>query len=292
MLKSLSDIDISLSVMRLMRPMQIKEMEQSLNHLGQLQPVIVREEEKDKCQLIDGFKRYYAAGSLGWDKIEVNSIMINEATGKAMILNYNKESHSLVEYEEALIVYSLKKDHHLEQKEISLMVGCSTSWVCRRIAIIEKLDPVVQDQLRVGGISNTQARALLKLPRGNQAEMVGTIIAHQLTSRQSSLLVDKYLFTGNKQEQSYIVEHPLEVIKSGEKKEDIYDVRLSAHGNKLLKSTEILKNQQNIFIGQYTHHQTGQLKEAERILLQPNMDQLMKKSQTIQSLLTSNPAKR
>ena len=56
MVIKLDTIDTSLSVMRLMRPSQVKEMGRSLEHLGQLQPVIVRG-EGDKYQLIDGFKR-------------------------------------------------------------------------------------------------------------------------------------------------------------------------------------------------------------------------------------------
>ena len=51
--------DTSLSVYRLLYPTQIKWMKQSLERMGQLQPVVARETEKG-YQLIDGFKRYYA----------------------------------------------------------------------------------------------------------------------------------------------------------------------------------------------------------------------------------------
>lgn len=284
MIIKLDTIDTSLSAMRLMRPSQVKEMGRSLEQLGQLQPVIVRM-EGDKYQLIDGFKRYYATEELGWATLEGTLLQLSEAVGKAMILNYNREANSLVEYEEALITYSLKKDHLMEQKEISTLLGYSRAWVCRRIALIEKLDNVVQDELRLGLLNNTQARAIIKLPRGNQGEIVRVITQHHLTSRQSSLLIDRYLQTGNKKEQAYLLGHPLEVLKAGEKQTGIYDIRLSTHGNRLLKSMEILKTQQDIFIGHYTHHQTGQLQETEKMILMPKTNPILQKSQSIITLL-------
>lgn len=289
MVIKIEDIDTSLSAMRLMRPIQVKDMVSSLRQLGQLQPVIVRK-EADQYQLIDGFKRYYAGQEIRWETLCATILEVSEVVGKSMILNYNKEAHSLVEYEEALITYSLKKDHLMGQKEISALLGYSRAWVCRRIAMIEKLDQVVQDELRLGSISNTQARSIIKLPRGNQGEIVKTIIEHHLTSRQSCILVDKYLQTGNKQEQTYLLSNPLEAIQAKEKDEGLYDIRLGHHGNRLLKTMEILKNQQDIFIGQFTHHQTGQLKETEQTILMPKTEAILKKSQHIITIINHKKA--
>ena len=65
--------------------------------------------------------------------------------GKAMMLSYNKSGRSLMDYDEALVVCSLKKDHLLDQSAISHLIGYSRSWVCRRLALVEKLDPSVQE---------------------------------------------------------------------------------------------------------------------------------------------------
>lgn len=59
----LEDLDITLSVFRLIRPDQISSMARSVERLGQLHPVIARK-YKNAYQLIDGFKRYYAAEQL------------------------------------------------------------------------------------------------------------------------------------------------------------------------------------------------------------------------------------
>jgi ParB/RepB/Spo0J family partition protein len=271
--------------MRLMRPAQVKEMARSLEQLGQLQPVVVRE-EGDKYQLIDGFKRYYASVEMSSAVLDATLLAVSEAVGKAMILNYNKDANSLVEYEEALITYSLKKDHMMDQKEISSLLGYSRAWVCRRIAMIEKLEQVVQDELRLGVITNSHTRSIIKLPRGNQREILEVITRNNLTSRQSSILIDKFIQTGNKKEQAYLLIHPMEAIKSKEKQEDIYDNRLSVHGNRLLKSIETLRTHQDMFIGQFTNHQTGQLQETEKTILMPKTGSILKKSQSIIKIIT------
>jgi len=266
MVLTIEEIDTSLSAMRLMRPAQVKEMARSLEQLGQLQPVVVRE-EGDKYQLIDGFKRYYASVEMSSAVLDATLLAVSEAVGKAMILNYNKDANSLVEYEEALITYSLKKDHMMDQKEISSLLGYSRAWVCRRIAMIEKLEQVVQDELRLGVITNSHTRSIIKLPRGNQREILEVITRNNLTSRQSSILIDKFIQTGNKKEQAYLLIHPMEAIKSKEKQEDIYDNRLSVHGNRLLKSIETLRTHQDMFIGQFTNHQTGQCMRPSNTIL-------------------------
>ena len=53
----LDEFDTSLSIYRLLHPGQIKLMQQSMERVGQLQPVITRR-NGDRYQLIDGFKRY------------------------------------------------------------------------------------------------------------------------------------------------------------------------------------------------------------------------------------------
>jgi len=276
----LEQIGTELMVMRLMRPGQIKEMSSSLARNGQLHPIIVNGMEDNVYQVIDGFKRYYAAKGLGWSILKSEVIKENIAKCKAMILSYNRGSHSLVEYEEALIVNSLNKEHRMEQKAISQMLGYSRSWVCRRIALIEKLDAQVQDELRLGYISNSQARDIVKLPRGNQKEITKTIIEYKLSSRQSKQLIEKYLETGDKQQQAYILNNPLEVIVP-EKKKESYDVRLGEHGNRILKAVELLRQQQNIFIGQYSDHRTRGLKGQEIEILQPKIQEAKQKSRKI-----------
>jgi ParB family transcriptional regulator, chromosome partitioning protein len=275
--------------LRLIHPGQIREMSQSLERLGQLHPVITRRTASG-YQVIDGFKRYYASEQLGWESLNAKVLDIPEATGKAMILNYNKGSHSLADYEEGLIVHSLKHEHHLSQKEISELTGYSESWVCRRLSLIERLEDSVQSQLRLGAISTAHAREIIKLPRGNQGEVTQSIISNHLTSRESTWLTAKFLASGSKQEQEYLLANPKEAIAKATNETEIYDSRLGKQGNRILKSIEMLYSQQHIFIGQYSDAKADQLSVPEMILLGPNLKRIYDKSGTIQLLISRKAA--
>jgi ParB/RepB/Spo0J family partition protein len=281
---SLERFDASLSVYRLVFPAQIKHMKQSLERMGQLQPVITRQSEAG-YQLIDGFKRYYAAEKLALNTLHGKVLEVSESVSKAMILAYNRESSPLVDYEEGLIVCSLKNEHGMNQKQIAELTGYSAAWVSRRLSLVERLDEAVQSQLTLGKISAAHAREIIKLPRGNQGEVTRSIMEHTLSSRSSAWLIDKYLSSGSKAQKQYLLEHPLEAIEKQTKEAEIYDSRLCRHGNQLLKSTELLYLQQNIFTGQYNHIHTSQLSDLEKGILSPKLRKVSAKARLIVSLI-------
>jgi ParB/RepB/Spo0J family partition protein len=280
----LEQMDVSLSGLRLTRPGEIEKMCRRLNQSGQLTPVIVRQVETG-YQILDGFKRYYSAQQLGWEYLEAGIVDVPLADGKAMMLSYNRGGRSLLDYDEALVVYSLKKDHYLDQSSISRLTGYSRSWVCRRLALIEKLNAVVQDSLRMGVITNSHARAIVRLPRGNQDEMTRCITENHLTSRDSVLLIEKFLDSPHRKDQQYILSHPVEVIEKSVSRVDIYDVRLGHYGNRLLKSIELLYLQQNIFIGLFTGHKSGKLSGDETDILESRMEKLKKGALWVGSII-------
>jgi ParB/RepB/Spo0J family partition protein len=280
----LEQMDVSLSGLRLTRPGEIEKMCRRLNQSGQLTPVIVRQVETG-YQILDGFKRYYSAQQLGWEYLEAGIVDVPLADGKAMMLSYNRGGRSLLDYDEALVVYSLKKDHYLDQSSISRLTGYSRSWVCRRLALIEKLNAVVQDSLRMGVITNSHARAIVRLPRGNQDEMTRCITENHLTSRDSVLLIEKFLDSPHRKDQQYILSHPVEVIEKSVSRVDIYDVRLGHYGNRLLKSIELLYLQQNMFIGLFTGHKSGKLSGDETDILESRMEKLKKGALWVGSII-------
>lgn len=280
----LENTDTSLSEFRLIRPVQVKLMALSLERVGQLHDVIMRQTEGG-FQLLDGFKRYYAAEQLGWFSLSARVLDTSEALGKAMMLSYNNENGSLIDFEEALILYSLKHDHLMQQKEISELVGRNRSWVCRRLSLIERLEESVQAQLRMGSLTPAHARAIMKLQRCNQAALAQSVIAHNVTSRQSSWLVEKYLRSGSQAERDYLLRCPMEAILNADKEIDVYDSRLCRHGNRLLKTIELLAMQVQIFIGQYNDHRTGSLSDTERSVLAPKLKRLSGNSQRIYLLI-------
>lgn len=280
----LEELDLSLSSLRITRPADLLRVRQSLERSGQLNPIVVRP-VGGRFQILDGFKRHCVAADLGWEFLEARILEVSLPEGKAAILSYNRSGRSLLDYDEAMVIYNLKQEHLLDQVAISRLTGYSRSWVCRRLALIEKLDPALQDALRMGVVTNTQARAMVRLPRGNQKEVMQCITEWHLTSRDSVLLVDKYLASGSRKEQQHVLAHPMEVISQTGSDEEIFDIRLSRHGNRLLKNIELLYIQQNIFISLCGQHMTGQLEEMETGILEEKMDKLRKGSGKVQKII-------
>jgi ParB/RepB/Spo0J family partition protein len=280
----LENIDVSLSSLRLTRPEQISAMRNSLDLLGQVQPVIVRKKE-GFYQVLDGFKRYFASKMLQWENLEVTLVEVDLANAKALILSCNQQGRALIQFEEAQISYSLKKEHLMKQEEIASLLSKSCSWVSRRISYIERLDQCVQTNLQLGKITPTHARELAKLPRGTQNEFLKLIITHNLTSRQLSILVFKYLQSKTVEEQKYILQNPLEGIEQQKREGEINDCRLGSQGNRLLKSVRILANVQHVFIGQCTNPPLNELSDKEEVILSELLADVVKKSKTILLIL-------
>jgi ParB/RepB/Spo0J family partition protein len=280
----LEAIEDTLSSMRLTRPEQVRAMRHSLESAGQLQPVIVRKLQST-YQLLDGFKRFYAGGDLKWDCLEAHEVTVDDIAAKALIMSYNQQGNPLIDYEEAQIVYSLKKEHLMSQEEIAGLLSRSSSWVSRRLSFMERLCDEARTHLQLGRITPTHARELVKLPRGKQSEFLKLIVGNGLASRQTCLLIRKYLECRTKEEQQYLLENPVEAIERALVETDIHDSRLSLHGNRLLKTVRMLAHCQHVFIGQASRPRIEELRPMEMDILCPGFKDILQKSKTITSIL-------
>jgi predicted transcriptional regulator len=64
----------------------------------------------------------------------------------------------LVELEEAWLVQALVRKDGLTQTEVAELLTRHKSWVCRRLALLEKLGDEAREDLRVGLMSASLAR--------------------------------------------------------------------------------------------------------------------------------------
>ena len=282
----LDQLSLEFAHLRLARPELIKSMEQSLAKFGQLSPLIARQ-GKTSFAIIDGFKRYHAATALGWAGLEANLFPVSRRAATAMILTYNRNNHSLSDYEEALVLLSLKQEHQLSQDQIAALVGYSPSWVSRRLGLVEKLEPTVTDELKLGVISMTQAREIVQLPRGNQPEMVKTIVDHDLNSRQTAVLVDELRKTQDREQQRYILDHPMEVLERDRSTTDsVYDARLSSAGNRLLRTLKITCRQMNRLLDEVDRIAANNLAAMEWLILEPEILRAVRSAKQLADAIT------
>src|SRR6516165_3425779 len=135
---------------RLADPAAEAAMAGSLRRWGQLSPVVACTQVQG-LEVLDGFKRLAAARHVtGWTTLSVRVLEVDERTAKAAILGLNRGQRGARELEEAWIVQALVRDDGLTQVEAAQLLGQHKSWVCRRLALLEKLSVAVKDDLRLG----------------------------------------------------------------------------------------------------------------------------------------------
>src|SRR5947209_15173568 len=123
-------------------------MTRSLERYGQVAPVVVclREEAPE---VLDGFKRLTAARALpGMRGLSARLLAADERAAKAAIYGLNRGSRPVQELEEAWVVHALVREDGLNQVETAELLGRDKSWVCRRLALLERLAEEARGQPR------------------------------------------------------------------------------------------------------------------------------------------------
>jgi len=266
----IGEFDLSLGKMRIMNMSRVMQVEKSIRLHGQLQPVVARV-YKGGVQLIDGFKRLYASESLLIESLQCHLLEVDEDQAKVLLLSYNWSGRSLEPYEEGLVLQDLLETHAKDQRELSRLTGKSASWVSRRLSLIGKLDEEIGTDIRMGVLTSSHARALMRLPRGNQIAVARVIRSYNLTSRQSDRLVDAYLEADDEQSQQQLLDDPEKVFyrhNVNKAPEQMYDPRLSGYGNE---------------VATVMHRVVTGLQDLVKLLEDPHIDSLQ---QTEEMLLT------
>ncbi len=271
---SIGDFDLSLGRMRITSMARILEVEKSMRIYGQLQPVVARM-HKEGVQLIDGYKRVYAAENLLMEVLQCRLLEVDEHQAKVLMLSYNWTSRSLEPYEEALVLKDLLETHAMDQRELSRLTGKSGSWVSRRLGLIERLDEEIAAQIRMGNLTGSHARALIRLPRGNQLAVARAIQRYNLTSRQSDRLVEAYLATEDEQSQQLLLRAPERILYNNhvnESPDQVYNTRLSSYGNQVAGSIDKVITGLQELLKLLEEHRTGSLQQGEKMLLLPGLE--------------------
>ncbi|HZR37039.1 MAG TPA: ParB N-terminal domain-containing protein [Nevskia sp.] len=228
---------------RLADPAAEEAMAGSLRRWGQLSPLVACAEgaEGEQLEVLDGFKRLAAAQQVaGWTTLSVRVLEVDEQTAKAAILGLNRGQRPVRELEEAWIVQALVRDDGLTQVEAAQLLGQHKSWVCRRLALLEKLSVEVKEDLRLGLLGPALARQLTRLPAGN--ESVGSQQAVLALTRRQSLTAQEVsgvieLLQGASPEQAaFVLEKPREALAQARGMPPaLRDPRLSRAGNWLAR---------------------------------------------------------
>jgi ParB-like chromosome segregation protein Spo0J len=196
---------------RLDDPEAEEAMAGSLRRWGQLAPVVAYVRD-GQFELIDGFKRLAAARQIReLSSLSVRVLEVDERTAKAAILGLNRDQRPVRELEEAWVVQGLVRDDGMTQVEAAHLLGRHKSWVCRRLALLEKLSVSVKEDLRLGLVGPSLARELTRLPTGNQEALLALVRRETLTAQEVSGVID--LLQGTSPEQAaFVLQKPREAL--------------------------------------------------------------------------------
>lgn len=184
---AIGDLGTRFEALRLPSPDAVRRMERSLRSCGQLSALLVWR-HADVLEVLDGFKRVRAARRADLDALQVQVVALDLPEAKASILVANART-TFDELEEGWLIRSLYREDRLTQPEIAQLLGRHKSWVCRRLALVEQLSKDVEADLRLGLLSPTAARELVRLPRGNQRAAADLVMRFGLATRETAQLV-------------------------------------------------------------------------------------------------------
>ncbi len=290
----ISQFDERYGHLRIVDPQREDVIRKSMGRQGQLVPVVAVERE-DRLAVVDGFKRLRAAQKVCLPHLEVRVLSLSEQASVALVYGLNRHRREMSEFEQALVVRSLCRDHRLSQSEVAELLGHHKSWVCRRLSFVEQLDEQVQQDLRVGLVSLTVARELLRLPRGNQAEVAQTVCKQGLTSREASLLVALFEKCKDREAQKELLAHPVESLAEIQApRPPPHDPRLSVGVNRLRRRLVAALNENQQLSTALSKANFSAWTEAERTVLEPLMKSIntvsLDQAKTSSALLESSEA--
>lgn len=252
---------------RLTDPAAEAAMARSLCSYGQLAPVTACWRD-GQAELLDGFKRHAAAAQVAWPTLSVRLVDIDERSAKAAIFGLNHAGQQPSELEEAWIVQALVREDGLSQVEAAQLLNKHKSWVCRRLALLERLGPEAQAELRLGLMSPGLARQLTRLPPGNQAAVLSAARRDCLTALEVQGVVD--LLRGASQEQEeYVLHDPRAALRQTEGV-PVRDPRLSPAGNRLARQLALVIDVLGRLESWQRHPGLAELKRDDRRLLAPS----------------------
>jgi ParB family chromosome partitioning protein len=160
----------------------LEELKTSIQEVGLLQPVVVRELAPDKFELVMGERRWRAAQAVGREKIPaiVRDTRDDEMLRNALLENIHRVD--LNPLEEAAAYQQLLDEFGVTHEELGRRIGRSRPQISNTVRLLN-LPAQVQRRVAAGVLSAGHARALLGLEDAETQEA----LAHRIVAEGMSV---------------------------------------------------------------------------------------------------------
>ncbi len=167
---------------------KIEELAQSIREKGLIQPIIVRQTEGERFELIAGERRFRAAKFLGLAELPAIVRRVTDADVLEMSIIENIQREELNALEEAKAYRRLASEFGLSQDLIAQRVGKDKTSISNLLRVLN-LPEKIQNFLSENQISFGHAKALLSIgDEKRQSKICDQIIQKGLSVRQAEAL--------------------------------------------------------------------------------------------------------
>jgi ParB family chromosome partitioning protein len=186
-------------------PEKLQELADSIKAQGVIQPVVVRQLENEKYEIVAGERRWRAAQLAGLQEVPVVVKEIDDRTAMAVALIENIQREDLNPLEEAEALARLLDEFDMTHQQIADAVGKSRVTVTNLLRLLD-LHPEVKKLLLNKHIEMGHARALLGLEGQKQVVAAYKIDKEGLTVRAAERLVRELQSPTVKPEKNKIID--------------------------------------------------------------------------------------
>ena len=151
---------------------------------------MIREYEPDHYEIIAGERRFRAVSSLKWDTVPAILEQMDDDETASMALIENLQREELTAIEEAHAYQKLMELNHMTQAQLAEGIGKSQGFVANKLRLLKLAEPV-REALLNREITERHGRALLSLDDAEQVTILKTVVADQLTVKETEELIAK-----------------------------------------------------------------------------------------------------
>jgi len=175
-----------------MSPEALDELASSIRTQGIIQPIVVRQLEEQRYEIIAGERRWRAAQLIGLEVVPCLLKQVRDDAAIAIALIENIQREDLNAMEEAVALQRLMEEFRFTHQQVADAVGKSRTTVSNLLRL-NSLHGDVKRLLEHGDIEMGHARALLSLDDPQQSQLGKLVAQRGLTVRETEKLVKKTL---------------------------------------------------------------------------------------------------
>lgn len=175
-----------------MEPEALEELAASIESQGIIQPIVVRQVQGDKFEIIAGERRWRAARKAGLKQVPCVVKNVDDRAAIAMALIENIQREDLNVIEEAMALDRLQEEFNLTHQQVADVIGKSRAAVSNLLRL-NQLENDVKSLVSNRQLDMGHARALLALEGEQQVDIAQLVAKKKMTVRQTEQLVKKCL---------------------------------------------------------------------------------------------------